>query len=121
MVLLPNTPPRRKFPARRWLVNLTTFLTNAACRSRTCNLRFRRPTLYPIELKLPCPRLCRGTARSIVCATLGSVKRSQSTRPRSGWRLRRGGRCARLCRGALLRHHLLQHAKLQRLAGFVGG
>src|SRR3954463_12215671 len=28
------------------------FARIAACRSRTCNLRFRRPTLYPIELKL---------------------------------------------------------------------
>src|SRR5688500_18407225 len=27
-------------------------MKNAACRTRTCNLRFRRPTLYPIELKL---------------------------------------------------------------------
>ena len=25
---------------------------NAPCRTRTCNLRFRRPTLYPIELKV---------------------------------------------------------------------
>ena len=27
-------------------------LENAARRARTCNLRFRRPTLYPIELEL---------------------------------------------------------------------
>src|SRR5687768_1899706 len=28
---------------------------NAACRARTYNLRFRRPMLYPIELKLRLP------------------------------------------------------------------
>ena len=29
-------------------------ILTAPCRSRTCNLRFRRPTLYPIELKVLC-------------------------------------------------------------------
>src|SRR3954453_17301135 len=32
----------------------------APCRTRTCNLRFRRPTLYPIELKVLEPRGATG-------------------------------------------------------------
>lgn len=35
---------------------------NAACRSRTCNLRLRRPTLYPIELRLLAFRAGHDTA-----------------------------------------------------------
>ena len=41
------SPPTRRLGIRCRLI--------APCRSRTCNLRFRRPTLYPIELKVLIP------------------------------------------------------------------
>src|SRR5207244_1136797 len=36
--------------AGRRATDLNLMGMNAPCRTRTCNLRFRRPTLYPIEL-----------------------------------------------------------------------
>src|SRR5438105_6729456 len=70
-----QTPGRRTGWSR--LTEMVAKKRNIPDRSRTCNLRLRRPTLYPIELRgqgarlSTCPIIPQGAALSILCTGAG--------------------------------------------------